>query len=366
MSRSEIDLLPFQEAYFERIWGGDKLQRVLGKRVPAGKVIGEAWLVSDHASHESVVTGGPYQGETLRALMIRDAAAILGTRARPTRFGRFPLLLKILDTAQVLSVQVHPDDAAALRLGEADTGKTEMWHVLDAEPGSELMCGLHSNVDRDEFAMAVHDGSVERLLARFPAPAGTSAFIPAGLLHSVGAGILLAEIQQNSDLTYRVYDWRRVDASGRPRELHIDKALQVTHFRLSCGAPSPSLRYNQGGADCDVLAACRYFAAERLAVAGAYTRLLSGETFHLLLAAAGTVTVAGGRSACCLRAGEAVLVPGCLAAYRVEGEGVWLDYYVPDLARDIVAPLRAAGHAPAEIIRLGGMPEASDLTPFVS
>lgn len=364
MSRVEMDLLQFQEAYFERIWGGDKLRRELGKRVPADKVIGEAWLVSDHASHESVVTDGPLQGETLRTLMIRDAGAVLGSRAKPTRFGRFPLLLKILDTSQVLSVQVHPDDEAAIRLGEADAGKTEMWHVLDADPGSELMCGLSSNVDRDEFAAAVRDGSVERLLARFPAPAGTSVFIPAGLLHSVGAGILLAEIQQNSDLTYRVYDWCRVDASGKPRELHIGKALQVTHFGLSCGAPGRSLRYNQGGADCDVLAACRFFAAERLTGAGPYTRALSGETFHLLLAIAGAVTVEGGRSVYRLRPGEAVLVPGCLKAYRVEGEGVWLDYYVPDLARDIVAPLRAAGYAPAAIARLGGAPETSDLTPF--
>jgi len=275
-------------------------------------------------------------------------------------------LLKILDTAQVLSVQVHPDDAAALRLGETDAGKTEMWHVLDADPGSELMCGLNSNLDRDEFAAAVRDGSVEQLLARFPAPAGTSAFIPAGLLHSVGAGILLAEFQQNRDLTYRVYDWRRVAASGTPRELHIDKALQVIHFGLSCGAPIQALRYNQGGAGCEVLAACRYFAAERRTVAGTHIRPLSGETFHLLLATAGTVTVAGGRSACCLRAGEAVLVPGCFKQYHVEGEGVWLDYYVPDLARDIAAPLIAAGHAPAAIVRLGGMPETSDLTPFVS
>ena len=365
MNTPQFGLLRFEEAYFERIWGGAKLHTLLGKDTPPDKVIGEAWLVSDHAEHESVVADGAHQGRSLRELVETAPQAVLGSRARRTPDGRFPLLLKLLDSAQSLSVQVHPDDATAKRLGEPDVGKTEMWHVFDADPGSELICGLDPAVGPEEFASSVADGSIERTVTRFNAPAGTTAFVAAGTVHAIGGGILLAEIQQNSNITYRIYDWGRVDTDGNPRELHVEKALEATHFGSPHGGPAHPLAYPQDGATIHVLAACRHFAAELIEIENAFTRPLSGGTFHLVLAKTGALEVHGGDTAYTLAPGEVVLLPGCLEAYTVAGPATYLDYYVPDLERDVVEPLLAAGHSPEAIVRLGGAPGTSDLSSYI-
>ena len=184
----------FEEGYFERIWGGNKLRSLLGKPAPDAR-IGETWLIADHPHHESIVAEGPFQGQTLRQLLAHDQKAILGPRPKLTAQGRFPLLLKILDATQVLSVQVHPNDECAARLGEPDAGKTEMWHVLQADPGSELICGLDPGVTPKRFRQAVHDGSIENLMVRVPASEGLSLLVTAGTVHALGAGMVVAEIQ---------------------------------------------------------------------------------------------------------------------------------------------------------------------------
>ena len=361
MSTTSLDLLRFRDAYFERIWGGHKLAAVLGKDSPPDKVIGEDWLVVDHAEHESVVAEGPLAGTTLRELVERDAAALLGTRAELTPHGRFPLLLKLIDAAQALSVQVHPDDAAAERLREPDVGKTERGHVFDADPGSELICGLEPDADAEAFARAIEEGAPERLMRRFEALEGTTAFVPAGTVHAIGGGLLLSEIQQNSNITYRVFDWNRVGADGKPRELHVDKALAVTHFGSSHAGPARPLAYEINGARVEVLAACGYFAAELLHLDGEVERDTRGDSFRILLAKQGPVDVAAGATNYRIEAGAAALVCGCQESYRASGSGQLLDYYVPDLERDVLVPLRAAGHARDAIVRLGGAAEASDL-----
>lgn len=356
-----MELLRFEEWYAERIWGGTKLGTVLGKAVPAGKTIGEAWLVSDHPQHESVVAEGRFRGAALRTLLETDAPAILGSHAHLTVHGRFPLLLKLIDAGEVLSVQVHPDDDAARRLNEPDVGKTEMWHVLHADPGSQLICGLNPAATRERFEESIQAGTVEDLMTRFPASADDSVFVPAGTVHAIGQGILLAEIQQNSDLTYRVYDWERVDPEGQPRSLHVDKAVEVTHFGAGHGGPNHPMAYALPGAECQVLAACRYFAAEQVQVSGAFTRRLSGHSFHLLLAKDGPLTFCGETEEYVLRPGEGVLAPGSLPAYHVTGKGRFLDYYVPDLQNDVIAPLLKAGHSHEEIGRLGGVSDSNYL-----
>lgn len=354
-------LLRFHEAYFERIWGGARLRTLLGRSTPSGQVIGEAWLVSDHPSHESVVSDGPFEGKTLRDIMLQHPGELLGSRAKPTPHGRFPLLLKLLDSREALSVQVHPDDDTARRLGEPDVGKTEMWHVLDADPGSELICGLDPATTPELVASAIQAGSLERHLIRVPAPAGTSVFVPAGTVHAIGGGILLAEIQQNSDITYRLYDWGRVDAAGNPRPLHVDKAMQAIHFGSRHGGAAHPLEYSIAGGQCTVLAACRYFAAELLTFEHGLTRGLSGDSFHMLLAKDGPVCVATFGATRTIDIGEAVVVPATMPSFTATGPGALLDFYVPNLARDIIEPLRTAGHPAAEIGFLGGPPESSDV-----
>ncbi|MFP4502016.1 MAG: type I phosphomannose isomerase catalytic subunit [Candidatus Hydrogenedentota bacterium] len=361
-------LLRFREGYFERIWGGDKLRRVFGKPAPANKPIGEAWVISDHARFQSAVVGGPRKGTTLRELLEEDARALLGRRPELTVHGRFPLLLKLLDAADVLSVQVHPDDAAAKRLGEPDVGKTEMWHVLAADPHSKLYCGLRPGVNREMFAAAIEANRLEELIVAFDAAAGDSVFVPAGTVHAIGGGLVIAEIQQNSDITYRSYDWGRTGAQGHPRELHIEKSLEVTHFGSAHTGANTPLAYDAAGARVQVLGACRHFAAEEVTVQNRFSRRTRGDSFHIVLAKSGPVTVRAAEApadSCRLEAGEAVLLPGCHPGYTIEGPGAVLAYYVPDLARDIVAPLRAAGHDDASIVRLGGAPEESDLAAWV-
>lgn len=343
-------ILRFEEGYFQRLWGGRKLETFYGKALPPEEAVGEAWLVADHASYESVVADGPYRGRTLNELVRAYRGALLGRLAAPTPFGRFPLLLKILDAREILSVQVHPDDACAKQLGEPDAGKTEMWYVLDAEPGSELICGLAADLTREGFATAVADGSLARRLDRYPVQGGSALFVPAGIVHALGAGVLLAEIQQNSDLTYRLYDWGRTDARGVPRALHVDKAMAAIRFGARHSGPAHPLSFEAGGARYTVLAACGHFAAERIEACGTGECLTHGDSFHIVLVEQGPLCVGG----VTLRSGEAAVIPAAMGTAGISGAGSLLDYYVPDMERDIRRRLIDAGHSAEAVQALIG------------
>ncbi|MEX2015368.1 MAG: type I phosphomannose isomerase catalytic subunit [Candidatus Hydrogenedentales bacterium] len=361
---AETGILKFDERYFPKIWGGRNLQSVYGKPLPRAEPIGEAWLVADHAQHVSTVVDGPLAGKTLRQLMQEEAPALLGERVKPTPDGRFPLLLKLLDARDYLSIQVHPDDAAARRLDEPDAGKTECWYVLDANDDSELFCGMASDVTREQFIRAIERGNTADSITRFGVQAGDAVFVPAGTIHAIGPGIVLAEIQQNSDITYRVYDWDRPGDNGQPRALHIDKALEVTCFGSHhCGKQQP-LQYETAGARVDVFAACPYFAAERVAIDMQHERLTNG-SLHLLLGINGLMSVSAGERRCALVPGDAYLIPAAVPAFTVDGSGAFLHYYVPDPATDIIAPLTRAGHTAAAIAALGGDPASSELAAYL-
>ncbi len=358
-------ILAFHEEYVPRMWGGTRLRDVYGKPTPAAEPVGEAWLVADHSEHESVVADGPHAGRTLRDLVLEDARAILGHRAQLTMHGRFPLLLKLLDAGDKLSIQVHPDDDAAKRLGEPDVGKTEMWYVIEGEPDSQLYCGTPPGTPAAEFDEMRRTGRLADLLTRIAARPGTSVFVPAGTVHAIGGGCLLAEIQQNSDLTYRIDDWGRVQQDGLPRALHLDKAMQVIHFDSRHAGAACPLAYDVPGARVDVLAACRYFAAERIIVSGECTIDTRGDSFQLCLCLDGGITISAGDAGRELDAGGALMIAGGVPRFVADGAGSFLRYYVPDLPRDVAAPLRRAGHAPGAIVALGGDASTSDLAPLL-
>jgi mannose-6-phosphate isomerase len=219
--------LTFHPIFKERVWGGREMERLYGKPLPAGTPIGESWEISDRPGDASVIANGPLAGKNLRWLMENHHAELLGD-AKPANENRFPLLCKILDAREKLSLQVHPpaNKAAKLR-GEP---KTEMWFIADAAPGAELFVGLKRGVTRAKFEEKVGTGEVAECLHRVPVRAGDAMFLPSGRVHAIGAGLVIFEIQQNSDTTYRVFDWNRAGLDGKPRELHVAQSLASIDF----------------------------------------------------------------------------------------------------------------------------------------
>jgi mannose-6-phosphate isomerase len=209
----------------ERIWGGRRLEDRFGKNLPPRAQIGESWEIVDRAEAQSVVARGPLKGKTLHELWTKDRSSIFGD---VPDVPRFPLLIKLLDAHEKLSLQVHPPEQFARNLGGEP--KTEFWYVAAADPAAELLLGFCKPTSRDQFEQAVREGTAADYVQRIRVKPGDAAFLPAGRLHAVSAGNLLIEIQQNSDTTYRVFDWNRLDHKGKPRQLHIDQALQSIDF----------------------------------------------------------------------------------------------------------------------------------------
>jgi mannose-6-phosphate isomerase len=216
----------FVPRFKERVWGGRNLERLFGKPLPPGQQVGESWEISDRPGDESIIANGPLAGRSLHWLMERHAAELLG-QAGP-RHGRFPLLVKLLDAREKLSLQVHPPPRRAAELhGEP---KTEMWFIADAAPGAELYVGLRRGVTRAGFEQKLREGTVADCFHRLPVKTGDAMFLPSGRVHAIGAGLVIFEVQQNSDTTYRVFDWNRPGLDGKPRELHLAESLASIDF----------------------------------------------------------------------------------------------------------------------------------------
>jgi mannose-6-phosphate isomerase len=217
--------LTFEPFFVERMWGGRRLESEFGKKLPSQKRIGESWEIVDRPEAQSVVTNGPLKGKTLHDLWTQHRKQIFGDAPDAPRF---PLLLKLLDAHERLSLQVHPPGQLAGKLGGEP--KTEFWYVAAADPAAELLIGFRKPSSRDQFEKALREGTAADYVHKIPVRRGNAAFLPAGRLHAVSAGNLMIEIQQNSDTTYRVFDWNRVDDKGTPRQLHIEQALQCIDF----------------------------------------------------------------------------------------------------------------------------------------
>src|SRR5688572_13030056 len=218
--------LTFKPIFQERIWGGRNLEMLYKKALPPVVRIGESWEISDRDDAQSIVQNGPLGGKTLRWIMERHERELLGTAS--TVNGRFPLLVKILDAEEKLSLQVHPPAHKAAALG--GDAKTELWYIAEAKPGAELYVGLKSGETRQTFEARIRDGSVADCFHRVPVTKGDAMFLPSGRVHAIGAGLVIFEIQQNSDTTYRVFDWNRKDAAGKPRQLHVQESLECIDF----------------------------------------------------------------------------------------------------------------------------------------
>ncbi len=307
----------FQPILKRLIWGGRRLGTVLNKPLGEESDYAESWEVSDHRNDVSVVADGALAGRDLRSLMAEYGERLFGSAIGAR--DQFPLLVKFLDANQVLSVQVHPDDAKAKVLAN-DNGKTEAWVVLFAEPGSLIYAGLRRGVSRNEFARSLEAGQVEPLLHRFEAKAGDCVMIPAGTVHAIGAGIVLAEIQQMSDATFRVYDWGRLGPDGKPRPLHISQALEATDFEAGPVDPLPDHPEAMAGGTRERLASCKYFAIERLTLTGT-AEIGSAQRFTLVLGIDGQAEILHNGITYPIALGQTFLLPAAIGSCQIRPVG---------------------------------------------
>ena len=336
-----------------RVWGGQKLAPFLGLPRPYPERIAESWQVFD----ANKVLNGPLAGMTLAQVTEQLAEKLVGSLPFGMRGADFPLLAKFIDAQQDLSIQVHPNDEYAHRV-EVHTGfygKNEAWVILEAEPGAELFYHLARPVTRAEFAAAVQTGALAltSLLNRRPVKAGDVIFVPAGTLHTINAGVTLFEIQQKSDLTYRVYDYGRLGNDGRPRPLHLEKALDVIAFNRPPPPPLRPLPLTPGGEQ-TLLLAGRHFALERWQLSYSMAAATRPTSLDILTLVAGQGTLSWDGGELPLKTGESVVLPAVLGAYQMVPRPALtlLRCYVPDLERDVKKRLREQGYSETQIAQV--------------
>lgn len=307
--------LLFNPLYKDYIWSGSRLAKCYPRTVPGGRCA-ESWEIADRPEGMSVVSNGPMAGARLDELVARFGASLVG-HAAPK--GHFPLLVKIIDAGEKLSVQVHPDDANAhLTGGEA---KTEMWYALDTAPQAGVYLGFNGAVTAQSFSAALAANAVEPLLKRHTVSPGDAIFVPGGTVHAIGAGCLLLEVQQNSNTTYRVYDWGRVDAkTGKPRDLHVDAAMKVIHWSAKCPAPVRNVAPGVDGRPRRIVDS-RHFVLDRYDLTKPAALDRSGASFDIFFTANGSARISAGAGRADLQPGTSCLVPAGLSDCRIEPAG---------------------------------------------
>ncbi len=321
----QLPPLTLERKLDSRIWGGNTLGAWLG--LPdAPPQLAELWQVYE----QNRVLDGPFAGRTLAELAGEHGADLLGNAVFQRWGASFPLLAKFLDAADELSVQVHPDDeyAHAQEAASGFHGKTEAWYILHADPGAAVIHGFRQPTNRRSFEQAVHDGTLLDLLRYVPVAAGDTIFVPAGTVHAINRGIMLFEIQETSDLTYRVYDYDRRDASGKPRELHLDRALDVSDYGAASSPKETPRRLGDGRV---LLVSCQYFAMERWQLDNAGEAATNGESFEILTSIDGSATLGWTGGEVALPRGASVVLPASLGDYRLDPQprATLLRCYVP-------------------------------------
>lgn len=300
------------------VWGGRRLGDVLGKALPTEEPYGEAWEISDHPLHHSVVAAGPFQGRTLQSLMATNRTDLLGPAADG---ATFPLLVKYLDACDWLSVQVHPDEEAVKHLWPGEGSKTEVWFVLDAAPGSRIYAGLLPGIGEREMRAALEKGTAAECMHSFDPKPGDCVFLPSGTVHAVGGGVLMAEVQQTSDATFRLFDWNRRDAQGNMRKLHLEEGLASIHWDQGPVTPLHVAGFGESvTAHRQSLVRCRYFELEFVRATSPFAIAGQGQpTLLLVVAGNGRLTTLGGAES--LQRGLTLLLPAAAPPMEVHPEG---------------------------------------------
>lgn len=296
------------------IWGGTKLREQFGKESDLER-LAESWELSCHKDGHSVIAEGEYKGRTLAEYLEENPDA-MGKNCE--RFENFPVLIKLIDARDNLSVQVHPDNEYALRV-EGEYGKTEMWYIVDCDEGASLIFGFKEEISKEEFRRAIEENTLLDKVNTVPVKKGDVFFIEAGTLHAIGKGILIAEIQQNSNTTYRVYDYGRVGADGKPRELHVEKALDVTNLEQKRAFDDKKTKVNLSGCEVEVLATCEYFSAVLLEAQGSSAFETDEKSFTHMLVTEGSAEAVFDDTAIKLKKGSSIFVPAGTGMCRING-----------------------------------------------
>lgn len=296
--------LQLKPVYKEVLWGGRSLEQLFARTLPSPRV-GESWELCTHEHGTSIVANGCWEDLSLTEVIARQPAAILGKAYQ--NLTRLPLLIKYIDANDHLSIQVHPGEAEA-RTAEGEAGKSEAWYIVKADDDAEIVFGLAEGTTRETFQQAIQAGGVERLLRRVKVQTGDMVFVPAGTVHALLKGLVVCEIQQNSDTTYRIYDYDRLDSQGNKRPLHLDRALEVIRFD-----EQPAVEFSRSGL------ICPYFSVEKWEIHGTREDR-PGERFVAYCVLRGQGSVSGNGVTVELRAGATVLLPAALPAVHLAGE----------------------------------------------
>lgn len=323
MGQDELYPLKFKPIYKHYIWGGKNLQK-MGKPIADGEIVAESWEISDHGNDLSVVLNGSLKGKTLRELIEQYGKDL----SPDTLTGRFPILIKYIDANRRLSVQVHPDDEyARVHEGFQEFGKTECWYVLEAQPGAELVVGMKRGVTRESFKRLIDEGRIDEGIRNIPVSKGDFIYIKSGTVHAILEGILICEIQENSDSTYRLYDWGRRGSDGKPRPLHIEKAMDVINFipedEFDRAMEGILIPYNKSAVNqIHELVRGSYFNIDLLSSRHDVTLSLGTSHFNTLNIAEGECALVWSGGSLSLSRGDTVLVPRPVGEYTIETGGI--------------------------------------------
>ncbi|MDO4459203.1 MAG: class I mannose-6-phosphate isomerase [Clostridia bacterium] len=303
-------------SFKDYLWGGTKLRDVYGKNCNYDKVA-ESWELSTHSAGESFICGGEFDGLKLSEYIEKAGKSVLGTDCEA--FDNFPVLIKFIDAKDPLSIQVHPSDEYALRV-EGEYGKTEMWYVMDCDEGASLYFGVNRDVSKEEFRAKLEDNTILEVLNKVDVHKGDCFFIESGTIHAIGAGILICEIQQNSNTTYRVYDYARRGADGKLRELHVDKALDVSKLTPSDTADKQSEAKELNDAMVTRLGECKYFTTDKFAVENSAEIEVDEKSFASLMILTGSGKVIGAENEVEFKTADSIFIPAGSGKVKIEGE----------------------------------------------
>lgn len=319
MNNEPIFLEPEFKDY---IWGGQKLKKIFNKKVKNEECTAESWEISTNENGESIIKNGKYIGKTLTELFNEESSKkeIFGTKCLDLE--KFPILIKFIDANQSLSVQVHPDNEYAKK-HENSYGKTEMWYILDCEPGAQIICGVKSGVTKEMLEKSMNSDKIAEYLNYIDVKKGDAIYIPSGTIHALLGKTLVAEVQQNSNITYRVYDWGRVDKDGKSRELHIQKALDVINTKKS-----PQIKKIENNSEKVNIVKSEFFTTDKINVKNKFQENILGESFIAFNVIEGNGILKVANQIYEIKKGDSFIIPACAKLYELEGTIELLKSYV--------------------------------------